>query len=454
MFRILRALRLLKIPGMIMLTSERVLSDNAVLCLNVAKVMSCVIAITHAVACFWYFFSQQDAMFGGYKNWILRYHIDTDDHAYKYFTSFHWALATLVSGPQDVHPGNVGERAFTICVLLFAFVARGCFIATITTSMTRIQNISSQKSMQLSLLRRYLRDRKVSTKLALRVRRNALSAIAEQERHTPEGEIRLLAFVSEPLRMDLHFEIHRRILSVHAFFQSYCDIDHGAMRRVCHHAVSTLTLHTGDVLFSEGELPVLNRMFFALSGNFQYTQSQGAICDAKSFVEKELIVADAETGKTKMFCEGALWTHWTHRGDMQAKSTSRLVGVDAAKFMDIVRTFQTSDFPAQYAAEFVKIFNRLDEESLTDLEDPEVFHAQQLADDVAASVFADDIATKTQQDEKKLLWVRSATTAFNNFPGNGKLGRTKSFATLPDKQTRKRYPGIGGVIRRVMRLAA
>merc|ERR1712032_1246131 len=69
----------------------------------------------------------------------------------------------------------------------------------------------------MNRLRKYLLDNAISYILTMRVQRSAQHALLEQQNYIPEGHVELLELVSEPLRIELHFELYSRILKCHPF---------------------------------------------------------------------------------------------------------------------------------------------------------------------------------------------------------------------------------------------
>merc|ERR1719162_129146 len=128
--------------------------------------------------------------------------------------------------------------------------------------MTRLQFLAGQRTQQLTMLNLYLVHNGISRRLAARVHRSVLHAIAEQKRHTPEAQVELLPLLSEPLRIELHFEVYCPVLDMPPFFKQYSNQNPAAMRQICHQAVSILALARSYVLFSEGEVPTSPVMYF------------------------------------------------------------------------------------------------------------------------------------------------------------------------------------------------
>merc|ERR1712056_149776 len=79
----------------------------------------------------------------------------------------------------------------------------------------------------------------------------------------------------------------------------------------------------------------------------------------------------AEMGKWS--CEATLWTHWAHCGSLRARTECTLVVLDAAKFQNIATQFQNQvPFAQRYGEKFVSYCNEVEQDQLTDLEDPEM----------------------------------------------------------------------------------
>merc|ERR1712232_1407561 len=105
--------------------------------------------------------------------------------------------------------------------------------------MTKAHLITNAQAQQLVALRRYLGENLISPGLARRLQLSAQHALVEQQRAMPEDKVDLLRLVSEPLRMDLHFEQYGIWLSVHPFINLYMEECPAEMRKICHVAVST-----------------------------------------------------------------------------------------------------------------------------------------------------------------------------------------------------------------------
>merc|ERR1719181_2010605 len=91
---------------------------------------------------------------------------------YLYTTSLHWSLTQFTPASMEVYPENARERTFAIVVLVFALVTFSSFVSSITNAMTHLRNMNSEFEKQLLVFQRYLRYHRISTPLAVRMRRH------------------------------------------------------------------------------------------------------------------------------------------------------------------------------------------------------------------------------------------------------------------------------------------
>jgi len=216
-------------------------------------------------------------------------------------------------------------------------------VSVITTSMTELQIVTAGEASRFSHLRHFLSDNAITSELAMRVQHNAKFVVDEQKRNIHESQVDLLAQISPALRVELHLEMHLPILSVHPFFAAYANANRPAMGYVCHNALSHMVLHKGDIVFSFGERPIDPKMYLVVAGHLFYT------------VGANLLGA---VTKGQWASEPALWTTWSHYGQLQAEQTVRMTTVSAKVFQQVATQFQTIDgWPQRYAQAFVREMN-------------------------------------------------------------------------------------------------
>lgn len=349
--RMMRLMRLIRITQVLKGLMERIISDILLILSDILKSMAVIMGLAHLCACAWYGISMTDPEHG----WVasMPRNFAQEHLSYRYAASLHWSLSQFSGGMDEIVPKTFGERMFAILIYLLAFVVAAIFVSGLTSSMTRLVIIGSHQSQQLATLRRYLWQQGISNTLCMRIQRNAAYALSERMKLIPEDKIDLFHFVSEPLKVELHFEIYSPVLSVHPFFFRYIEDCPAVMRKVCHAAVQTMQVSHNDVLFSPGEIPIHPKVYFIKTGLLQYVHLSG----------EEMRVVP------KMWvCEAALWTNWIHRGQLTAITDCRLFALDCKKFQDISSSFEHHAFdPKKYAIEFVKDLNTCSQNEITDL---------------------------------------------------------------------------------------
>merc|ERR1712176_322185 len=113
--------------------------------------------------------------------------------------------------------------------------------------------------------------------MGMKVQRNAKHALVEQERNSEEANIELLQIISDPLMMELHYEIYMPVLAVHPWFRCYNEVNPACLRKVCHTAVSLLSVSKGDIIFHDLETPNNPQMLFVIKGQLEYLQGSDSL---------------------------------------------------------------------------------------------------------------------------------------------------------------------------------
>ncbi|CAK0868107.1 unnamed protein product [Prorocentrum cordatum] len=328
--RLVRLVRLTRAQHIAALASQHVRSEGVKLSVSIVLIMFALLVLIHVIACAWH------GVRYGFELGAARDRGLGED----YSEAFHCVLA-LFLGEHLVPPQSVGERVFTILVLIFSFMVSSCFVGSLTTAMTQLRFIAGKRSTQFAALNHYLSDAGISRELSARVVLNARHALREQKRHTPESSVELLQLISDPLRSEIHFEVFSPMLVVHPFFHLLNGVNPASVRHVCHASVSAVSLSRGDVLFSEFEVPTAPRMFFVLRGRLSYARGT----EAQRAVDRTWL------------SEPVLWTTWAHRGTLRAQTEANLLALDAHRFVNIMSTFPTLH-SLNYATKFVENLNQ------------------------------------------------------------------------------------------------
>eukprot|EP00928_Gymnodinium_smaydae_P033054 TRINITY_DN23788_c0_g1_i1.p1 TRINITY_DN23788_c0_g1~~TRINITY_DN23788_c0_g1_i1.p1 ORF type:complete len:887 (-),score=124.38 TRINITY_DN23788_c0_g1_i1:99-2375(-) len=341
LMRLVRLARMIKLKRIVDALFERIESEKLRILTGMFKILIIILTVSHLIACGWWGMGTRDEGI----TWVKDYGYDGHGFGTQYTMSVHWAISMFTGGMDEVTPKNVYERTFAIFVFLFCFVLAAVFLSSLTSSMTRLHLLTSGHSRQIRQLRDFLCQNGISKGTKMRILRNAHNALSSKMHMMLEGEVELLAVISQPLRYELHFELYSHMFDTHWFFHKYSEECPVVMRKVCHYASSLCILSRGDVVFSLGEIPAHPRTYVTSSGRLRYV-------DVNARFE--------EVGPDQWIGEMSLWTKWAHRGSLTAASDCRFYRLDARKFMDITGQFEHQGFdPTIYAKAFVQDMNTL-----------------------------------------------------------------------------------------------
>eukprot|EP00928_Gymnodinium_smaydae_P035750 TRINITY_DN25101_c0_g1_i1.p1 TRINITY_DN25101_c0_g1~~TRINITY_DN25101_c0_g1_i1.p1 ORF type:complete len:720 (-),score=152.66 TRINITY_DN25101_c0_g1_i1:76-2235(-) len=351
LLRLFRVLRLMKLPLLFAKIEERIQNETAVILISIFKLTVGILIINHCFACGWFYIGS-----GLEFGWVTRLKFNESPWGYQYATALHWSLTQFTPASMEVFPANPVERGYAIVVLIFALVTFSSFVSSITNAMTRLRNMNSEYAKQFLIFQRYLRARGISTVLAVRMRRHLEHRLLRGHKMVEEKDVEVLALLSQPLLMELHFEVYARTLSCHPFFDYYIPNNAVAARKLCHFAVNEFTLSAGDTLFSVGE--VCNHMHIIKSGIMSYVIQSGEVEDQE--------LSEEVCHKT-VVGEACIWTHWMHVGQMVAHTKATLLSLEAAKFREVACCCRSQSLHVwQYARLYVDYLNTV--EFLTDLD--------------------------------------------------------------------------------------
>eukprot|EP00929_Paragymnodinium_shiwhaense_P019620 TRINITY_DN13319_c0_g1_i2.p1 TRINITY_DN13319_c0_g1~~TRINITY_DN13319_c0_g1_i2.p1 ORF type:complete len:907 (+),score=177.04 TRINITY_DN13319_c0_g1_i2:149-2869(+) len=337
--RVVRLLRLVRMREVLDMITERVQSDSLALIISNLKIVCFIVFFAHWTGCIWWGIGDKDSG----ATWVRESGYDREQVGAQYLLSLHWALSQLSGGMGEVSPANPGERAFVICHFIFAFMAAAIIVSILTAGLTQKNMISGHQAQSMSTLRKYLKQNTISNNLALRLQRSAQHAISGD---LTADSVQLLQVVSEPLKVEMHYEMYGMLLQFHPFLRKFMEDCPQAMRRVCHEGMSMELLSHGDEIFADGEAPSPPRMYFIWRGQCLYL-CEGAKGDGMLVQEKDALA------------EPALYTNWVHRGTLTCKGDVKLVMLDAAKYQTIALRYQRGCeiHPKKYAKDFVTYLN-------------------------------------------------------------------------------------------------
>jgi len=343
MLKLLRLLRLLKLRRLIQLLTNKIQSESMVLLIRILQSMLFMTALIHLVACGWLYIGLQ-GISDDNDSWVAVRQV-VDNSAHQYAISFHWAVGQFYGG-SEIDAGNLRERNFSCLSLLGGFFMATYFTSDVTSSMTRLHILTGQQNLHLRTLRKFLVNNDISATLSSRVQVNAIQALTHQQTNVPEADVELLKIVSEPLRVEIHFEMKFAHVCAHPLFQIIMEDDQMLIRKLCHIAIRFVSVSEGDILFSRGEVPTVSRMLFLKSGSLRYTHDG----DNTEFLEPGMWVS-----------EHVLWTSWVYHGLLSASGACTLVVLDSTEFRLLSADANLPRMNlTKYAEHFVKHINQTD----------------------------------------------------------------------------------------------
>merc|ERR1712232_174439 len=143
-----------------MAAADGIRSDSIRLMMSLVMSVAIIIFICHFVACAWYAIGHYCTM---PPTWVemagLQENSGSDsfktDFAYRYLISLHWAFCQFTPASMEVHPQNLLERGFAVCVIVLGMVSFSSFVSSITATMTQLRTLNVEKYKMDAILRRY-----------------------------------------------------------------------------------------------------------------------------------------------------------------------------------------------------------------------------------------------------------------------------------------------------------
>lgn len=234
--------------------------------------------------------------------------------------------------------------------MIFSFIWSAAFVSRITAALTRLQILSGQEGAQFAAFRRFLTHHRINSELSFRAMTCAKFFVDQQQRNQPESEIYVLTLLSEPLLIELHYEVHCHVLAIHPFFRRYNHFEPLVMQRLCHFGVSEINLGVGDVLFTEGQEPDNPRMFFVKEGMLLFYKDY----DQDGDIDPDEII---KVHEPMWVCEAVMWARWYHHGTLRAATHSTVLSLSSKEFQKVMSEYRQTAYPIQYAQAFVSALN-------------------------------------------------------------------------------------------------
>merc|ERR1719498_2079893 len=209
--RLLRGIRLLRFMKVQQTLSEfldLIKSEYVSTMCSVGLTVVFIVLLNHYLACGWYgignYFREIER-----PNWISANDMEESPVEFKYTTSLHWSLTQFTPASMEIRPYNIGERTYSIIVLLFALITFSSFLGSITNAMTQLRRSHSEQTKQQALLRRFLLDNKISTELGQRIWKCIKSMHFAHKKRIRTSDVSTLSNLPSNLQKHLNEELFR-----------------------------------------------------------------------------------------------------------------------------------------------------------------------------------------------------------------------------------------------------
>lgn len=344
--RFLRLLRLLRMQNVLANLTERIQSDIVGLALYVFKLLVLLAVVLHYAACTWWAIGTQETT---EQTWVKETMYSEKPVESQYLVCLLWAGSQFLGGGM-AHIAAVSnlEHLFTVGANTVAFIMSLMVAGIFTAGLTKRYLMDDHGARRLATLKSYLRQNRVSQQLAVKINRNAKHVVTGD---LTEADVEILSTITEPLRIQLHVEMHSRFLQSHPLLADLLQTPSAYdtwIREVCHEAVWIWHVACSSTIFELGEEPKQPKVYIAgANGTLEYTDSFGA---TEMLRERQWIA------------EPALWTAWTHRGTLSVISNCNIAVICAKTFRSICKKLKMHKkekwLPiARYAKQFLVELN-------------------------------------------------------------------------------------------------
>mmetsp|Transcript_44989 Transcript_44989/g.101227 ORF Transcript_44989/g.101227 Transcript_44989/m.101227 type:complete len:749 (-) Transcript_44989:95-2341(-) len=338
-FRTLRLLRGFKLQRLLTELFHWIKSDLLRTLASIFLMLVVLVVFNHYFACGWYAIGVLTA---SETSWLTQNGVDPDDARYTYVTALHWSLTQFTPAGMEVHPHNVVERIYTICVLLFALVTFSSFVSGITSGMMFLRKLKTEPAQQEAILRQYFQESRISAELGQRIWKFLQNNHFQYRKRLHRKDLPILNLVPDSLKDKLSEELYLPVVNACPFFDYFGILDNRALCEVTHRALGEISLTTREDLFVEGKQA--EKMYFITSGELSYRHRERSLCERAT--------------EGQWACEPVLWMNWVHCGRMSARTSCEIIQLSAVTFQDIISR-------CHFGLQYVRIYARSFQEYLS-----------------------------------------------------------------------------------------
>ncbi|CAE7723159.1 Kcnh1, partial [Symbiodinium pilosum] len=259
----------------------------------------------------------------GRPTWADGHLKSPDDFRELYALSLHWSLTQFTPSTQDIGPSNVSERIFAAGVVIFALIVFSSFVSSITNQMNQIRTWNSKNIELDAVLRHFLRSRKISTQLGVRIT-NFFKISQKQKAKTPLESISFLASLPESLKIHLYSEIFLPAFKTSGLFSRVMRVDYRLLSKTCSRAFKEHYCPPDIDIFIEGATAA--GVLVVHHGDMTYQPR------ALSRFTHLSAVKPVRLQKGVWISEASLWCVWSYAGSLRADTACDFHLLDSDAF--------------------------------------------------------------------------------------------------------------------------
>jgi len=299
-----------------------------------------------------------------------------------------------------IQPQNAVEGTYAALVTFFGLAVFYLYASTITCSFMEFRALRGETTKEFWLLRRYLRQRKVSASLKFRIMHYCEVQARKQLEMLPDAKVALLNHLSDQLGCELNFNINYSGLFEHPLMHRL-DGRSRTVQELTKHALEKHMCAAGDVVSSQG-LPA-KCMQFVEAGTLKYWK-------------KNDNTSEQDVHAHDWIAEATMWVPWVYQGSTKAVDNCELICIDALEFAKVVEEDkEVWAFFVYYAAHFIEAINKLPHNALCD-----VHTGKEAKDEVRRIIFAVQKEELPEELEGAKPNLRKSTTGSFSMGGGGR----------------------------------
>lgn len=286
LLRVLRLLRVLKLRGLLSRIEDMFSSYALVFALSILKTLVSFLMVIHWIACGWGYLADgadeivtQDrspydlAQCGGDgpcedrgigltgSPWIKRYGLTSVSAWARYIVAMQYATGMMTGGDVPVSAGTMGERIYTMVVLMLGFLACSMIISQIVVVMDGVSKDNADYLEETRGIRDFMVSRGMPFGLQTKVKRYLDYQFKHRKIIHSNHEV--MKRLSPHLRLEIQEHMNRDMLERHPFFAK---MEPNLLSEACSLCQSVLYA-PGDVVMRKGKLS--SSIVFLVRGQLQ-----------------------------------------------------------------------------------------------------------------------------------------------------------------------------------------